>query len=250
MDEPFPFPDLPPVPPPGPVTGPGGPAAPGDRGPRLPLGGMGLPLILFVLSVWFWESPVVYPVKLLTVFFHELSHGLAAVATGGSMHSIELTADQGGLCWTAGGIWWVILSAGYLGSLVWGAGLLYAAAKTRYDRELVQFLGGLLIVVTAVYVRTWAGVAFGLGFGAAMLAFASQFGEVACDQLLRYIGLTSSFYVILDIKSDLIDRNLPQSDAYRLAEMLHLPGWVVGVAWFLLAIWITFRVLEATMRQV
>jgi len=185
----------------------------------------------------------------LTVFFHELSHGLAAVITGGSMHTIELTADQGGLCWTAGGSWFLILSAGYLGSLLWGAGLLYAAARTRADREIVQFLGGLLIVVTVIYVRTTAGVIFGLSFGAAMLAFASQFGEVACDQLLRYIGLTSCFYVILDIKSDLIDRSIPQSDAYRLAQELHLPSIVVGVAWLLFAIYVTFRVLEATLRQ-
>jgi len=219
------------------------------RAPRLPLGGMGIPILLFLASVWFWENPLVYPIKLLTVFFHELSHGLAAVITGGSMHTIELTADQGGLCWTAGGSWFLILSAGYLGSLLWGAGLLYAAARTRADREIVQFLGGLLIVVTVIYVRTTAGVIFGLSFGAAMLAFASQFGEVACDQLLRYIGVTSCFYVILDIKSDLIDRSIPQSDAYRLAQELHLPSIVVGVAWLLFAIYVTFRVLEATLRQ-
>jgi len=220
----------------------------GGKAPALPLGGMGIPLILFGLSVYFWESPIVYPIKLLTVFFHELSQGLAAVLTGGSMHSIELTADQVGLCWTAGGSWWLILSAGYLGSLLWGAGILYMAAKTRLDRELVQFLGVLLIGVTVFYVRTTAGVIFGLSFGAAMVGFASQFGEVACDQLLRYIGLSSMFYVILDIKSDLIDRAVPQSDAYRLAEQLHLPSMVVGVAWLILAIYVAFLVLEATMK--
>lgn len=256
MDEPFPFPDVPAVPPPAPPPrgggrdGAGADAAGGGRPTeKLPLGGMGLPLILFVLSVWFWDSPLVYPIKILTVFFHELSHGLAAVATGGRMHSIELTADQGGLCWTAGGISWIILSAGYLGSLLWGSGLLWLAAKTRWDREIVQGLGLLLIGVTAVYVRTWFGLAFGLGFGLALLALARHFGEVVCDQFLRYVGLTSSFYVILDIKSDLIDRSIPQSDAFRLGEMIYLPGWVVGVGWMVVAIWLTVRVLESTMTS-
>ncbi len=255
MDEPFPFPDVPAVPPPSPSSPPppspsslGGGGARAAPEEKLPLGGMGLPLILFALSVWFWDSMAVYPIKILTVFFHELSHGLAAVATGGSMHSIELTADQGGLCWTAGGIRWVVLSAGYLGSLIWGSGLLWLAAKTRWDREIVQTLGLMMIGVTAVYVRTGFGIAFGLGFGLALLALARQFGETVCDQFLRYVGLTSSFYVILDIKSDLIDRNIPQSDAFRLGEMLHLPGWVVGVGWMVVAVWLTFRVLESTMK--
>lgn len=226
-------------------TGPG-------AAPQLPLGGMGIPIILFVISVYFWDSSLFFPIKMLTVLFHEISHGLAAILTGGKMLQINLSSDLGGACWSSGGIRWITLSAGYLGSLLWGSGLLLVASHTRYDREVVQILGAVLAAITIVYVRPFFsfGFLFGLVMAGVFLGFAKRFGEVACDQLLRYIGLASSFYVILDIKSDLIDRNIPISDAYRLGEMIGLPGWVVGIAWLILALFITWHVLKAALGTV
>ena len=43
-----------------------------------------------------WDSAVIFPLKILAIFFHELSHGLAAVATGGEIVSIELFLSEGG----------------------------------------------------------------------------------------------------------------------------------------------------------
>ena len=129
------------------------------------LKGMIVPLILVLVSYFFWYSRVLYPIKLLTVLFHELSHGLAAILTGGKMLKIEISANEGGLCTTAGGIRWIVLSAGYLGSLLWGSALILLAAKTSYDRAIVQVLAGILILVTVVYVRTPVGFIFGLLFG-------------------------------------------------------------------------------------
>jgi len=210
---------------------------------RLPLGGMGIPILLFILSIYFWDSFLVYPIKILTVFFHELSHGLAAILTGGSIAKIEIMANEAGVCWTTGGNRFIILSAGYLGSLLWGSLLFLAASLSRQDRVIVSALGALLIAVTLFWVRTTAGIVFGFGFGVAMIAFAKYFGEVGCDQLLRYLGLTSSFYVILDIKSDLIDHSIGGSDASELGKMLLVPGWVIGVIWFLVALAISYKVL-------
>ena len=226
---------------------------PGNVGqPKLPLGGLGIPVIMFLVTVYFWQSALFFPIKMLTVLFHEMSHGFSAVLTGGSMHQINLSQDLGGACWTAGGIRWIVLSAGYLGSLLWGSGLLLVASHTRYDRQVVQVLGALLAAVTIVYVRPFVsfGFIFGLVMAGAFLLFAKHFGEIACDQMLRYIGLTSSFYVILDIKSDLIDRNIPCSDAYRMGEMLMLPGWVVGIGWMLLALFLTWQVLRSALGTV
>lgn len=76
--------------------------------------GMVLPVILFLAALYFWDTAVVLPVKYLTVFFHELSHGLAAVLTGGQIVRIELSRNLGGVCWTAGGIRFIVITAGYL----------------------------------------------------------------------------------------------------------------------------------------
>jgi hypothetical protein len=254
MNEDFPFPDTPgspgssgssgssgstsfPVTPPAPVS----PTPHSDDAGKP---GMALPLLLFLISVFFWDTIFIWPIKILTVFFHELSHGLAAVFTGGSILRIELSANEGGVCWNQGGIRWIVLSAGYLGSLLWGGALFLTASRTRLDRYIVQGLAFLLIGVTFVYVRTLFGFLFGLITGLAMLGFARKFGEVACDQFLRYLGLTSMFYVILDIKSDLISRTVAESDAARLGSMIGVPGWLIGGVWFLIALVISYHVIR------
>ncbi|HOY68068.1 MAG TPA: M50 family metallopeptidase [Candidatus Ozemobacteraceae bacterium] len=218
-----------------------------DPARRLPLAGMGLPVILFLLSLWQWDSLLVFPFKILTVFFHELSHGLAAVLTGGSIESITLSANEGGVCATRGGSWWLILTAGYLGSLVWGSLLLLTAARTRNDRLLTQVLGAGMLVITVLYVRSLFGFVFCLAFGAALLYAGQRGSELFCDQFLRYMGLTSMYYVLIDIKSDLIDRSIPCSDAYRFAQLVHLPPTLVGLIWLGIALFLTWRTLRATL---
>ena len=83
-----------------------------------------------------WNTWIVYPLRLLVVFFHELSHGLAAIVTGGRVIEIQLDPREGGLAVTQGGSPLLIASAGYLGSLIIGGttllapGLLFNAAVT------------------------------------------------------------------------------------------------------------------------
>ena len=64
-------------------------------------------------AVWFlWDTPFVYPVKLFVVLLHEISHGLATLATGGRILAIEVTPREGGLCRCPGGNAFLSLSAG------------------------------------------------------------------------------------------------------------------------------------------
>jgi hypothetical protein len=203
-----------------------------------------LPLLLFFVALYFWESIFVLPIKYLTVFFHELSHGLAAVFTGGEIVRIEVNANESGVCWTRGGIRFIVISAGYLGSLLWGGLILIASSRTNYDKEITATLGILLLIVTAIWVRNMEGVLICALSGAAMLALARYASEYVCDQFLRFLGLTSCFYVLIDIKGDLIDNSIQGSDAFKIAEMTHLPDWLVGSIWLLIAIVITYKVLD------
>jgi hypothetical protein len=210
---------------------------------------MALPLLLFGLALYFWHSPFVLPIKYLTVFFHELSHGLAAILTGGSIARIEVNADLGGVCWTAGGIRFIVISAGYLGSLLWGCLILLAAVKTRYDQQITAGLGFLLLAVTAIWVRNLEGIIICVLTGIGLLALASYASEQVCDQFLKFLGLTSCFYVLIDIKEDLIDRSVRGSDAYKIAEMLFLPDWLVGIAWLAIAGIITWKVTAYSLKE-
>lgn len=192
---------------------------------------------LAVLIIALWDTPLVYPLKILVVFFHEMSHGLMAVLTGGEIVQIQVVAQEGGLCLTRGGSRVLTLTAGYLGSLVWGGTILLLAARTRLDRILSVLLGITLVLITAVYVRPFIefGFLFGLIAGLALILMGLRLPESINDYVLRLVGLISCLYAVLDIKSDVIDRPHLQSDAAMLAEVTGLPTQFWGLTWILVA---------------
>ena len=189
---------------------------------------------LMAAVVLLWNTAALYPLRILVVFFHEMSHALVAVLTGGSILEIQVVAQEGGLAITQGGSRFLTLSAGYLGSLLAGGLILVIAARTRLDRALSVALGGILGAVTLFWVRPIIG--FGFWFGAAAAVILVLIGlklpERVNDLLLRVIGLTSCLYAVLDIKSDILDRPQLESDAAMLSDLTHLPTLFWGVVWF------------------
>ncbi len=165
-----------------------------------------------------WNTPLVFPLKVLVIFLHELSHGLAALLTGGSIEQISISARLGGHALTRGGNVFLILSAGYVGSLILGALVLLLALRTHADRAVMAIFGAVLLAVTAVYIRDGFAVLFCVAAGLGMLATARFLGRDLNDLLLRIIGLTSLIYVPHDIFSDTIARSNLRSDAFMIAE--------------------------------
>ena len=183
-----------------------------------------------------WQTPVVVPLKILVVFLHEVSHALAALATGGSVSAITISTAQGGLTVTRGGSLFLILSAGYLGSLALGALILLIALRTRWDRALMGALGLAMLVITALYLREGFAIFFGLGGAAVMLAMAWFLPRDVNDMALRLIGLTSLIYVPWDIFNDTIQRAGLRSDATMLAEEFGGPAMLWGGLWLVLSL--------------
>ena len=138
---------------------------------------------------------------------------------------------------TMGGNRFLTLTAGYLGSLVWGGLILVLAAKTRHDREIAFALGVLMVLVSLIWVRPFAsfGFGFGLGSGIALVASGFYLSERLNDFFLKVVGLTSCMYAVLDIKGDILDRPSVRSDAAMLAKHTGIPTMVWGVLWMVVA---------------
>jgi len=193
-------------------------------------------ILMTVLVFALWSTPVVIPLKILIVFMHEVSHGAAAILTGGKVESISLSMQQGGLAVTRGGNLFLIVSAGYVGSLLIGVLLFLVAVKSKLDKVVMALLGGAVLLITALYIREWFALVFGAGTGAAMLLVARFLPDTVNDLLLRLIGLTSMIYVPYDIFSDTLARPEIRSDAYMLAERFGGTTMLWGGLWLLISL--------------
>ncbi len=194
-------------------------------------------LIAIVALVFvFWNTMLVLPLKILVVFLHELSHAGAIILTGGSVESFSVSPQQGGLVIGRGGNRFVGLSAGYLGSLMLGMGLLMIALRTNADRAALGLFGGVMLIIALLYIREPFAMAFSAGCGAVMLATAWFLNRNLCDLILRVIGLTSMIYVPFDIFDDTIRRAGLRSDAYMLAEEFGGTTMMWGGLWLVLSL--------------
>lgn len=196
-------------------------------------------ILIFIVISFLWSTLVLYPLKIFVVFMHEVSHGLAAYITGGSIVEIEVNTKQGGHAVTDGGSTFWTLNAGYLGSLIWGGIILLMAARTHFDKAISVLIGIGMVGITIGFGSDTFTYLFGVGFGIALIAIGLFLPEVANDWILRVIGITSCLYAILDIKSDILDRPHLQSDAYMLAELTKLPIMFWGILWIVIAIALT-----------
>lgn len=179
-----------------------------------------------------WPTPIVYPLKIFVVLLHETSHALAAVASGGRVERILLTVDQGGATYVRGGSAFLMLSAGYLGSLAWGLVLLEAArAPNRWLRWIVAGVGGLVMAIAVLFVRNAFGLIFSLLFGAALVFAGRRLRPRGNAAALTVLGLTSALYAVLDIRSDILQRPHLESDAHMLGQLTGVPTLVWGVLW-------------------
>ncbi|MCG8469509.1 MAG: M50 family metallopeptidase [Gemmatimonadetes bacterium] len=207
---------------------------------------------VYFAAIWLlWSTPVVYPIKLFVVLLHEISHGIAALATGGQILGIDVTPREGGVCRCPGGSEFLTLSAGYLGSLLWGGAMIWSAE--RFTARGAWVTAGIAAVVggaTLLYVRQPFAAAFGLAFAAALIVVSRRAGQVGNRLVLTTLGLTSCLYAVLDIKSDVLDRPELLSDARMLAEITGIPTLAWGTIWIAIAIAFCIALFRWALRRV
>ena len=107
--------------------------------------------LLLIIAVFVRQLPFVsIPLNWLESYFHEISHGIAALVTGGSIVKIELFTNGAGLCTTQGGFTFLISFLGYAGATFWGW-TIYRVASA-HQRAAAQIFSGvmLLLLVSSV----------------------------------------------------------------------------------------------------
>lgn len=193
-------------------------------------------------------NKILWPFKMLTVSFHEFGHAFACIMTCGKVDGLELDPREGGCTHMHGGMPWVTLPAGYLGSAFMGALLIFCGYNIVASK-IASFVIGVVSIMSLYWgMKTWFKkkysnpwvvpliIAINDGLMVACWFIANsealRFYVVSCtnigpsprglitnDMSQLFIGTMACAYSIWDIYDDCIRRKVGESDASKLAEM-------------------------------
>ena len=205
-------------------------------------------------------SYILYPIKMFTVFLHEISHGLMAVLNGGHITKIHFEPAIGGFCEYKITPTFIknilIASAGYLGSIFWGCVILYTSIRKHWDKAINIFIGIIMILVTILFARDLFSIIFTSLFGGFMFLSGTKFSDKVNEIILRYIGVVSCLYAFFDIPEDLIFRTVGNdpvqgsSDSFVIAQSMGMPflSVPIGILWLILSALALYFTLKITFK--
>lgn len=168
---------------------------------------------------------IMYPIRILVTFLHELGHAVGALITGGWVERIQINANGSGFTSTAGGSRSIILMGGYLGSALFGNILFFIGARSKVLVKPALILLCISMIVTALY---WfnsmftTGVLFLFVVAIYLIISKTNFSR----EVLMFFGLATILYIIQDFNVG------PSSDLEKYAEiMVFLPPSVWMYIW-------------------
>lgn len=202
-----------------------------------------------IFTFFFWNSPVLYPIKIFSVLMHEISHGLAAIFTGGYVVQLNLSEYLGGSLVSGDGNQIVIASAGYLGSLVWGSLIYYSTYDSKFFKWLSVFIGTILLLFTANFIHGTFAAIFGVAYSFLFLSLPYFKNEYVTAIIARILAMISIIYVFTDIKEDLLTLTYRQTDAQILYEITGVPAWIWGLIWFFITGFVIYYLIRFSIKK-
>ncbi len=212
---------------------------------------IGLGLVVTVLigavPVLSW---VAYPLRLFVTFIHEACHAIAAVATGGGVHHIEIQPNGSGLTLISGGSPLVFGMAGYVGTTIVGGLTLMALHRRGFGIVLLKLFAVMVATIGILWVRNPFGiVCVGGLLGLLVLASVGKAAKWA-DYIAAFLAVQLCLNSIMDLQTLwlLTTQTSGANDAVLMSEIIGLPAWFWAGTWAVLGIGICLVSLRAFWR--
>lgn len=213
-------------------------------------------LAVFGVVFLLWPIPIINPIKLMVVVFHELSHVLAAFLTGGVVFGIAIDPGGAGVTLGMGGNELIIYAAGYNGSLLIGAAL-YALCATWEPTEVWGVATALACFSLAFGWLSDFTVVFGYGT-LALLLFGLTLDDEVKKFLLRLMATTSCLYPLIDVAGEWLSKSregfmvrgeFVGSDVSVLARHLAMPEAAIAIPSVLVGLAATLLLIAWSARK-
>jgi len=198
---------------------------------------------LLTLALWFipFAGVITYPIRLFVTFIHEIGHALAALATFGGVNRVALDWNGSGVTFTQGGLGFLISSAGYLTTTLYGSGMLLFLRRERNAKLAAIGTGALLLLITALFGGNVVAWLAGLVFGAACLLLGLKGRPKLIHFCMSFLAVQCLFNAFYDLRTVLFlsafDPAFP-TDAQNMSQATggFVPPVVWAAGWVLLSI--------------
>ncbi len=202
-------------------------------------------IIVLTLNSISGVSFLMYPFKLLATWVHEMGHGLTAEFFGGDFKKLVINYDTSGYAlfsfpinhnFTRG----LVASAGYMGTSIFGAFLLFFRKRMSFVRVFSFILGIIMVISLLVYIRSIVGWLFGVPFSALLIFIGvkvdNKFNIFFYNFIASQIALNAimDIRVLFSVKSSSTQTGF--SDAQSVANLWFGPYWLWAGLWLILSI--------------
>ena len=144
-----------------------------------------------------WGRRILYPVRIFVTFLHELGHGLAAIAGGGSVDSIQINADGSGWARTMNGNRALTIMGGYLGSALFGNLIFFIGARAKkLSRNLMYLIAFAMMFTGVVWFNSFQSSGMLILFALSLIFFALKTNW--SREIIMFLGLASIAFIIQD----------------------------------------------------
>jgi hypothetical protein len=228
-------------------------------------------LIAAAISVVLWFIPyaefLTYPFRIFVTFIHEGGHALAALLTGNSVAGLSVATNASGETYTTqGGLIsdLFISSAGYLGSMAFGALLLILIRKAVAARIVLLGSGLFIFALTMIFglikpifwMSAWSGIPFTLLAGTFIsvgLILIARFASArVATFFVSFLAVQCVLNALFDLKTVFFlnaqfGPAIP-NDAVNMAQSTGIPAifWtVIWIAFALAILWFVMRLYVA-----
>ena len=201
-------------------------------------------LLTLVLSFVPYSEVFLYPLRLFVTFVHESGHALASLLVGGSVSSVSVAPNGSGLTYSTGYTAltaWLVCSAGYLGTTLFGAALLQlgrARGLQNPGRVMLYALAGAMLAIM-IWVRDPFTLVTGLGIAGLFWFAARKASPRVAEFLAMFLAVQCSLNALVDLRTLLyLSTKMPEAhtDALNMQHMYLLPAAFWAFMWALTAV--------------
>ncbi|MFW6358640.1 MAG: M50 family metallopeptidase [Chroococcales cyanobacterium] len=202
--------------------------------------GVGWLLTAAIATIILWQVPwgdyILYPFSILATWFHEMGHGLTAIAFGGDFERLVLFSNGSGVAYHSGSLFLgrigraMVAAGGPLGPAIAGSFFIISSRRYKEAHFCLIFLGCLLIASVLLWVRSLFGIVAILLWGLTILAIALKAPQWLQGWTIQFLGVQAciSIYHSIDyllMNQASIGGRIRISDTGQIAKQLFLPHW-------------------------